>query len=263
MRLSACVMTKNSMRTLPACLDSIEPFVDEVIVVDDRSTDGTWEYLQRRAGKIRPLTRELDTFAGQRRFMCGQASGEWLLVVDADEEALPGLGDEVRRVVDSNPEPDAFHVPQQNVLPAHWPRPVHFWTSQKRLLRNGKVAWPDADWVHTPVTHAGRAGRLRHGLRHRSYDSVMHLLKKQLYYGQSGAKHYGRRGKRSSYAIIVAKTLFAFAKYFVLKGLFRFGAGGFVVAFSLAFYDFAKYALLWEQNAGLPEAGRSTVPGER
>lgn len=39
MKLSACVMTRDSMKTLPACLNSLEPFCDEVVVVDDDSSD--------------------------------------------------------------------------------------------------------------------------------------------------------------------------------------------------------------------------------
>jgi glycosyltransferase involved in cell wall biosynthesis len=263
MQLSGCVMTKNSLRTLAACLDSIERFCDEVVVVDDGSTDGTWDYLleRRQGGKIRPLRRALDTFASQRRWMVSQAKGEWVLIVDADEEALPGLGDEVLGVLASKPARDAFYVPQKNVLPAHWPKPVWFWTSQKRLLRKERVRWDDSNWVHVPALHHGKAGRLRHGLLHHSYDSVMHLLKKQLYYAQSGSRHWTLK-KTSGFSTIVLRTLSAFVKYYFVKGLVRFGTGGFVVAFSLAVHGFSKYALLWEANLGAVVDERGAVPGE-
>lgn len=262
MKLSACVMVKDSLRTVHECLDSLEPFCDEIVVVDDFSTDGTWDYLVARGGKVRPIRRALDTFASHRRFLCSQAQGEWLLIVDADEAALPGLGEEVRQLIDSNPRRNAFFVPQKNMLPAHWPKPVWFWAAQKRLLRRSAVSWADSQWVHVPVIHQGRAGWLKHGLVHHSYDSVMHLLKKQLFYGQSGAQHFASKGRRSGYALTVVKSCAAFFKYFVVKGLFRFGMGGFVVATSLAFYDFAKYAMLWELAAGTPAAERDRVPGE-
>lgn len=264
MKLSACVMTKNSMRTLPACLASLEPFCDEVVVVDDESTDGTWEFLEvrQREGKVRPLQRRLDTFATHRKWMCAQAQGEWLLIVDADEEALPGLGDEVRALLATHPTPHAFHVPQQNMLPAHWPKPVWFWTSQKRLLRAGKVTWAESEWVHVPALHEGRAGRLRSGIKHHSYDSVMHLLKKQLYYAQSGAKH-GANRETVGLPRIAIKTSYAFLKFYVFKGLLRFGVGGLVVSLALSFHAFAKYALLWEEHLGARPLERAEVPGER
>lgn len=262
-RLSGCVMTKNSLHTLKACLDSIESFCDEVVVVDDHSDDGTWEYLLERGqrGKVRPLRRKLDTFAAHRRWLASQAQGQWLLIVDADEEALPGMGDEILQLLNTNPGEDAFHVPQKNVLPDHWPRPVWFWTSQKRLLRKSSVHWADSNWVHVPALHQGPAGRLRHGLLHHSYDSVMHLLKKQLYYAQSGSKHWKGK-KHSSLFTIIIKTLGAFLKYYLFKGLVRFGTGGFVVAFALAIHAFSKYALLWEENKGAVIHERAEVPGE-
>lgn len=261
-RLSAALSTKDSMATLPACLDSLD-FCDEIVVVDDHSTDGTWEHLQARGGKVRPFQRRLDSLARHRRALVEQTRGQWLLIVDADEAALPGLGDEIIALLDSEPRQDAFHVPQKNLLPAHWPRSVHFWTSQKRLLRKGAISWSDSQWVHTPAVHRGRAGRLRHGLLHHSFDSVMHLTRKQLAYGRSGAQHFHRRGRKAGFWTTVGHTLGAFLKYYLGKGLVWRGMGGFVVAFSHAFYAFTKYALLWELSHGRAESERSAVPGDR
>jgi hypothetical protein len=54
-----------------------------------------------------------------------------------------------------------------------------------------------------------------------------------------------------------------FAKYYWLKGLFRFGMGGFVTAYALSFQTFAKYAYLWErQRGGVIEHERQRVPLE-
>ena len=262
--LSAAVMTKDSLRTLRECLDSLD-FCDEIVVVDDHSTDGTWEYLQSRGGKVRAFQRALDTFAAHRRALCAEARGAWVLIVDADEMALPGLGEEVRELLGRGAPPhDAYHVPQQNILPAHWPRPVYFWTSQKRLLRRDKVRWADSEWIHVPALHEGTAGRLRHGLRHRSYDSVSHLLRKQVSYAQSGARHFHALGRRASMGKACTHSVGAFFKFYLFKGLCRFGMGGLTVAVALAFHVFAKYALLWELNAsgGVSAGERLRVPGD-
>ncbi|ATB32130.1 glycosyltransferase family 2 protein [Melittangium boletus] len=259
--LSAAVMTKNSLRTLKDCLDSLD-FCDEIVVVDDHSTDGTWEYLQSRGGKVRAFQRKLDTFASHRRAMCSRARGQWVLIVDADENALPGLGEEIRELLSQNPRHDAYHVPQKNTLPDHWPRPVHFWTSQKRLLRLGKVRWADSEWIHVPAIHEGKAGRLKHGLRHRSYDSVSHLLRKQISYAQSGARHFHSLGRRASLMKACTHSTGAFIKFYLLKGLFRFGMGGLTVATALSFHAFAKYAFLWELGSGVAESERELVPGD-
>ena len=60
----------------------------------------------------------------------------------------------------------------------------------------------------------------------------------------------------------VVRMVAAFLKYYVSKGLFRFGFGRFSVAFAFTFYTFAKSAFLWEYNSGEASAERSVVPGE-
>ena len=260
-RLSAAVMTKNSMETLPACLQSLE-FCDEIVVMDDFSEDGTWEYVQSLAPKVRGVQRRLDNFANQRRTMCSHVATDWVLVVDADEEALPGMGEEILTRLSSGESVTAYHVPQKNILPQHWPRPIHFWTSQKRLLNLRDVHWAESEWVHVPALHSGPSGRLNKGLMHHSYDSMMHLFKKQLYYGESGGRHFHGQGKTVSLPRTVVRMVAAFLKYYVSKGLFRFGFGGFSVAFAFTFYTFAKSAFLWEYNSGEASAERSVVPGE-
>jgi len=262
MMLSGCVMTKDSLETLPACLDSLEPFCDEVLVVDDHSSDGTWEYLQKRSGtgKVRPVQRALDTFPSHRRWMCAQARGAWLLILDADEAAMPGFGEEVRRVIASSPRCDAFRVPMKNMLPAHWPSGGHFTTSQKRLLRAGRVRWEQSSWVHAPVLHEGPTGRLEKGLVHHGFDSMTHLLKKQLSYAQSSAQHWHAKGRQSGLTATVLKSLAAFLKFYVVLGLCRFGMDGFMASAALSFHELAKFGLLWERSLGAPPSERRRVP---
>jgi glycosyltransferase involved in cell wall biosynthesis len=261
-RLSASVMTHNSLDLLPRCVEALA-FCDEVVLVDDHSTDGTLEWAQAQGERVRVVHRRLDNLPSQRRFQQETARGEWLLIVDADEVVTPELAREIRAAIDAPGAPDAFHVPQKNLLPAFWPRPVRFFTSQKRLMRRAAVTWGEAEWVHAPVVHPGRAGRLRGHLVHWSFDSVPHLLKKQLHYGLSTARHLHRQGKRTSLGGIVVHVAVAFFKFYFVRGLVLRGTGGFVVAASLAGSAFVKYAALWELGHGAPASSRERVPGER
>ena len=191
-KLSATIMTKNSMATLPGCIASLG-FCHEIVVMDDFSDDGTWEYVQSLGERFICVQRRLDTFANHRRAMTSHARTDWILLVDADEEALPGLGEEIQGLLASGPKATAYHVPQKNMLPGHWPKQIHFWTSQRRLLNLKDVRWADSDWIHVPAIHSGKAGRLKNGLKHYSYDSMMHMLRKQLYYGESGGLHFHKK----------------------------------------------------------------------
>jgi glycosyltransferase involved in cell wall biosynthesis len=258
-------MTKDSMATLPACIDSLE-FCDEIIVVDDYSTDGTWEYLATRAPKVSAFQRQLDSFSAQRRALHERVNGKWMLILDADEVATEELAREIESLLAGAPRHVAYRVPQKNVLPRAWARPVWFWTSMKRLLETDAVRWEVTPWIHAPATYSGSTGRLRAGIIHYAYDSVNHLMRKQISYGRNGALQYHAEGRKSSLFHLLWHPTSTFLKYYGLKGLFRFGAGGFLVAAAQALHAFQKYAVLWElrtRRDEIEERGKVPLESDR
>jgi GT2 family glycosyltransferase/Flp pilus assembly protein TadD len=82
--LSLCMIVKNEEQDLPRCLGSVEPVVDEMIVADTGSTDKTKEIAQAFGAKVYELAWP-DSFADARNYSISQASGQWILVMDADE----------------------------------------------------------------------------------------------------------------------------------------------------------------------------------
>lgn len=263
--ITATIMTKNSLRTLPSCLDSLA-FCDAIVVVDDYSTDGTHAYLQTRAAsdpRLQVYQQTLTTFSAQRRFLHEHVCTEWMLILDADEEALPGLEQEVTAIAAKPPRVFAYRMPMQNLLPAHWPSRTHYWNTQKRFLFTSAMSWPETQLVHAPAVHAGGTGELRSGLLHHSFDSVRHLLRKQLSYGLSGGLAVGKQGKRVGTGTLFFRTVAAFLKSYFIKGLWRFGPDGLVTAGALAFHVFAKYSAAWEAVAGSGSiVERDAVPAE-
>ncbi|MCI0183478.1 glycosyltransferase family 2 protein [Sulfoacidibacillus ferrooxidans] len=84
MLLSACMIVKNEEWTIKRCLESLQGLVDEIIVVDTGSTDQTIEIVQSYGCKI--ITYEWDNdFSHARNAGITHASGDWILVIDADE----------------------------------------------------------------------------------------------------------------------------------------------------------------------------------
>jgi hypothetical protein len=250
------------MATLPACLASLA-FCDEIVVVDDYSTDGTWEYLASQAPKVTAFQRRLDTFSAQRRALHERVSGEWMLILDADEVATDELKKELQTLLAGSPRHVAFRVPQKNMLPEAWARPVWFWTSMKRLLKTDAVHWEETPWIHAPATYSGSTGKLESGIIHYAYDSVNHLMRKQIAYGRNGARQYHAEGRKSSLFQMLWHSTSSFVKYYLFKGLFRFGAGGFIVSAAQALHVFQKYAVLWELQTRRAEiVERDQVPLE-
>lgn len=87
--LSICMIVKNEQRCLERCLKSLTPLREqiscEVIVTDTGSTDNTVEIAEKYADKILHF-KWCDDFSAARNVGLEEAKGEWILVLDADEE---------------------------------------------------------------------------------------------------------------------------------------------------------------------------------
>lgn len=92
MTISVIIPAYNAAKWLPAAVESVlaqtRP-ADELIVVDDGSTDDTADVCQALAGKIRYLRRENGGLAAARNTGIAASSGEWLLFLDADDTLYP------------------------------------------------------------------------------------------------------------------------------------------------------------------------------
>jgi glycosyltransferase involved in cell wall biosynthesis len=81
------MIVKNEIQNLPRCLASVKPYVDEMIVVDTGSQDGTPEIAAEHGATVR-FFEWCDDFAAARNYAISQASSDWILMLDADEELV-------------------------------------------------------------------------------------------------------------------------------------------------------------------------------
>ncbi|MFV1998430.1 MAG: glycosyltransferase family 2 protein, partial [Acidiferrobacterales bacterium] len=83
-RLSLCMIARDEAVFLGRCIDSVKAIVDEVIVVDTGSVDATKDIAARSGAKVFDLE-WADDFSVARNHALDQATGDWVLVLDADE----------------------------------------------------------------------------------------------------------------------------------------------------------------------------------
>ena len=79
------MILKNEERNLARCLDSVQGLVDETIVIDTGSTDATVEIAMRHGARVAHFDFKRVDFAAARNYGLEQATGRWILVLDADE----------------------------------------------------------------------------------------------------------------------------------------------------------------------------------
>jgi glycosyltransferase involved in cell wall biosynthesis len=86
--ISATIIVRNEESFLPACLKSIEPIVDEIVVVDTGSTDGTRDIARQFGARLIDFA-WIDDFAAARNVAIEHARCDWMLYIDADERVCP------------------------------------------------------------------------------------------------------------------------------------------------------------------------------
>jgi glycosyltransferase involved in cell wall biosynthesis len=100
-RVSLCIIAKDEARDIAGCIASAAGAVDEIVVVDTGSSDATKE-IAAAAGAIVADFPWRDDFAAARNCALEHATGDWILVLDADERLAPGGAEKIRAAIRNN-----------------------------------------------------------------------------------------------------------------------------------------------------------------
>jgi tetratricopeptide (TPR) repeat protein len=114
--LSLCLMVKNEIDHLAACVDSARDAVDQVVIVDTGSTDGTAELAEQLADVY--VEHEFaDDFSAVRNLACRHAGGDWILFLDADERLTDRSRLELRALpLDADDGVDGYTLLRYNIF---------------------------------------------------------------------------------------------------------------------------------------------------
>mgnify|MGYP000981837050 CR=1 FL=1 len=97
-RLTVCLIVKNEERFLPACLKSIREIAEQIVVVDTGSADRSVEIAQAAGAEVHHFE-WCDDFSAARNAALEHARGDWILVLDADEELVAESKDRLRQAL--------------------------------------------------------------------------------------------------------------------------------------------------------------------
>lgn len=111
--VSLCAIVKNESHRIADCLDSAKDFVDEAIVVDTGSTDDTIAIAKKSGAKVFKFE-WCDDFAAARNYALSHATGNWILVLDADEKLDPEAKPALHQIV-KQPECIAANLVRQEI----------------------------------------------------------------------------------------------------------------------------------------------------
>jgi glycosyltransferase involved in cell wall biosynthesis len=103
-KLSVVLATRNEEGSIGRCLESVKGIADEIIVVDEYSTDRTGDIAKEYGAKVF-LEPHHSIFHITKEKALEKATGDWILQLDADEVVTPALATEIKEVINmSNDE---------------------------------------------------------------------------------------------------------------------------------------------------------------
>ncbi len=251
--IAAVVITKDEERNIAACLDSLR-WVDELIVVDAESRDRTVAVARRYTDRV--FVRPWPGYGPQKNFGFEQTKADWLLVVDADERVTEPLREEIRRLLAAGPPADiaGFEVPRRNFFYGRWIRGGGIYPDyQLRLFRRAAGRYDDV-LLHERLHLAGRIERLTQPLDHYSMPGIREHVRKMARYTTLGAQEKLKSRSRIGWLDLAGNHLGTILKTYFLRGGYRDGVHGIIVALFAGMHTFVKYAKAVELSQGKREA---------
>ena len=243
--VTAVIAAHNESANIEECIASVE-WTSEVIVVENNSIDDTVD--RARSAGATVISPPFTTIGAARNQAIVRAKTPWILVLDADERCTPELAAEIQQLLRTT-DLQAFRVPRRNFFLGKEIRHGG-WGSDKPIRLFRRDLRYNANLVHEHVdVPAGSAiGELTNSLLHYTYASLDQYFEKFDRYSRWWAEQNFAKGRRTSAAAIFFKPPARFVRMYVLKGGFRDGARGVVLACLAAASVMAKYARLWEKG---------------
>ncbi len=237
--LSVVVLTKNEEANITECLESVKGWADEIVVVDDLSTDGTLKIAQNLADKV--LVKKMEVEGTHRNWSYAQARNSWVLSLDADEKVTPELKEEISRAIVDTAHA-CFSVPLRNFIGNYWVRYGGWYPAGKvRLFKKEKFKYEDVS-VHPRAEVQGSCGHLTADIIHKGYPDFEHFLASLNRQTTLEAQKWITTNRKMSGGRILWRSIDRFFRRFVGKKGWKDGFMGFMVAFFDTLYQIMSYA---------------------
>jgi glycosyltransferase involved in cell wall biosynthesis len=246
LKISAVVATRNEEKNIKNCLAALA-WVDEIIIVDMKSTDNTREIAKKSGANVFISdggVNKLVAFSKNIGFK--KAKGEWILVVDADERVSKRLAREIKKITSRKTSEDAYKIP---IPTYHWGKWLfHGWDLyQVRLFKKAKCNGFTQESIHAQLEIKGKIGKLKGSIYHYGHLTVFDFIEKMNSYTSQDAKlKYKAGAYRLSWYELFKDTIYNFYAHFIKLRGYRDGMHGFTMSAMMAIYHFVERVKLWE-----------------
>jgi glycosyltransferase involved in cell wall biosynthesis len=246
-KFSIVIICKNEEEIIGRCLQSLQGITDDIVVLDNGSTDATKEIIKKN--NVRFIEESWEGFGKTKKRVTQLAKYDWVLNIDADEVPDEELKKNLLSIPLNNDE-EVYAIRFKNFLGKKHLR-FGEWGNDKhlRLFNRTKINWDDAIVHENLVLPQGVKIKTMKGfILHYTMKNIAEYAGKMIKYALLNASKYAEQGKKSSWIKIYFAPAFNFVKYYFFKLGFLDGWEGFICAKMTSFYTFIKYSRLKELN---------------
>lgn len=246
--ISAVVIARNEQDNISYCLETLL-WCDEIVLVDMESEDSTVEIACKFTSRIYSHPK-VQAFDIAKKYAVEQATGDWILLLDADEMVPVSLSEELRRKsLDENI--GIVEIPFRHyILGACAEYSGWGYTPLPRFFRKGAITFTGT--IHDYMHRSTNAPVLRLELCspfciiHFNYRDSGHFVEKLNRYTGIEAQNLMDRGEVFSYSRLFIGSLREFYRRYLPGRGYREGVRGFSLALMMAFYRALTWIKLWE-----------------
>jgi len=239
--LSIAILTHNDEDKIVDCLESCR-FADEMLIVDDDSSDRTVELAKNYTRNI--FVRSLkNDFATQRNFALEHIHSSWVLFVDSDERVTEELKREINEAISSNLY-SGYKVKRIDYM---WGRKLMNGdtggVSIMRLAKKNSGKWHGK--VHEVWKVRGKKSSLNNPLIHAPHATVREFIHDVDQYTNMRAEELRIKKSRVSFMSIMLYPVAKFVVNYFFKHGYKDGVAGFIHAMIMSFHSFLVRSKLY------------------
>ena len=239
-KLSVIIITLNEAQDIRRCLESV-CFADEIVVFDSGSTDGTQAICREYTKKV--FEADWPGYGKQKNRALQEATGEWILSLDADEWVSAPLKLEIIEAINAERD-DAYRIPFRMIC---FGKIIKYGAWRKfhlRLFKKSRGKFDDV-LIHEKVTLDGRIGRLASPIFHETYRDLDDVLGKLNRYTTEAAERRSHEGEIETLVTAILNSFWAFFRAYVVQLGFLDGKAGFILAVLNAEYCYYRALKVW------------------
>ena len=248
-KISVVINTLNEASSLPRVISSVKGLADEIIVCDMESSDNTREVAKKLGAKVF-THKKLDYVEPARNFAISKAKGEWILILDVDEEIPSGLIKKLKEII-KKPKDDYYRIPRKNFIFGKWIRHTRFWPDYNiRFFKKGTVSWNEV--IHAvPMTQGMGAdipAKEEYALIHHHYEDIDQYIERMNRYTKVQSQELMKNGYVFAWQDLITKPLNEFlSRYFAGEG-YKDGIHGLTISLLQALSELTLYSKVWQKQ---------------